>query len=605
MKGVHSTNAALKQDALNAKMKRSPLTKGAPLADKFLTLADDLWRIADERRNLGDVHQWIPDSKTRTLREQLVRMAEALAEGVFEDAATRPTTPQKANPQEILETPAKVPASDRQAEPNMEAARLREELADKKAKVANLEASTQSINISENVRLRRAIEEQQAKILKMEKSLITHIAAREKRKSRDAWLREYSVAGKLMLNDTMMTLQVCALWSNEVGATRTGKHLETAKVARRALAAGLRERIFDLADKQLDRHRRTICFYNWLVSVDEAKGLCGVNKEVNDMRSRIVLDLGNWFDWADKADVIECMEVWKAVMREANTRKGAAKGVADAQEEGLATKNRLMGKFADKAMSQSLRTAKDRDVQLVQDVFDFWLRHFDEYRKAKAVEDEHKRQKAEAAAMRAKAVQLAMGGPDKMLIQEVWQIWKEMFIVTKALMKTQGRKEQAMKSALREIAHNEEAFRQSVFSAWSAEVHEERARQKLGSLQAQMTLVANARKKAIGMIDSRLEKVIQQLAAECFSNWAHAKEIIEAKEKAMNQAMRGIAKSTEAMVKMSFQGWARSAGNDKELNKERARRRRLADLARLIVIKLRDRLQLRMVFDGWYIRAII
>merc|ERR1719232_764068 len=98
-----------------------------------------------------------------------------------------------------------------------------------------------------------------------------------------------------------------------------------------------------------------------------------------------------------------------------------------------------------------MRKIKEYNTSRLAEVLAFWLRHFDDFRKERTLQEERIRQKAEAAAQRAKAVQLAMGTSTGQLVQEIWQIWKEYFIGEKALGKSGRRKEQAMKAAMRDI----------------------------------------------------------------------------------------------------------------------------------------------------------
>lgn len=622
LKGVHSTTAALKQDAINHKNKWQPCPKVGPSPEKLLTLADELWRLAEDQKNAGEPEPWAPDARTRNIREQLLRMSEALGdmparpathggERSSEDAPTRPTTPLSTEAsrlrQELMESQTKVSAleAQRQADPNMEAARLKDELIDNKARLANLEATSQNVSIGENVRLRRALEEHQAKVLKMEKSLIAHIAAREKRKARELWLRQYGIMGRLLLNDTMGALLVCSGWSNQVANDRCDRQLETARQARKQLAAKLRERTFGLAQQQSEVTRLSITFSTWVALVEEAKGLTGTKQLSMLVRKRIPMVIAKWYDLSDLADLSECIMVWRAAMGEVCAHVEATEKIKRADEEGQQLKQQLLDKFGEKAMAQSNRKINEMNASRCAEVLGIWIKHFDEVRAERKIQEERIRQKAEAAATRAKAVQLAMGCSSGQLVQELWQIWKEYFIGSKAVAKSGRRKDQAMKSATRDIMRSEEAFRKAVFSGWASEVQAEKMRGKLGSIQAQMTMVANARKRAIAMIDNRHKKSLEELLPVIFFSWAHAKEIAAARQEAMTKATRGIAQGAEMLMGMGFMAWAKLAGDDREINQERGRRRRMAEQSRAIVIKLRKRLQARVAFDGWLIRSMM
>jgi len=622
LKGVHSTTAALKQDAINHKMKWTPCPKVGPSPEKLLSLADELWRLAEDQKNAGEPEPWAPDARTRNIREQLVRMAEAMGdfparpathggERSSEDAPTRPTTPlsTEANRlrQELMDSQAKVASLEaaRQADPNMEAARLKDELNDNKARLASLEATSQNVSIGENVRLRGALQEQQSKVLKMEKSLIAHIAAREKRKSREAWLRQYGVAGRLLLNDTMGALMVCSGWSNQVANDRCDRHLESARLARKQLAAKLRASIFGLAQQQQEVTRLGISFCTWVALIEEAKGLTGTKQMSLLVRRRIPQVIGRWFDMNDLADLSECLAIWRASMREACAQVEAEEQVKTAQADGERIKKELLDKFGEKAMAQSMRKVKEYGFECLQLTLSAWLKDYDEYKKERSLNEERIRAKAESAATRAKAVQLAMGSTSGQLVQDIWTVWKEYFIVEKALNKTGRRKEQAMKTAMRDIMKTEEAFRRTVLTSWAGEVQAEKARAQLGSIQAQMTMVANARKRALAMIDGRHKKQIEALVPVLFFNLANWKKIAAAREEAMTKAMRNIAQGAEMLKSMGFMAWAKLAGDDREINQERGRRRRMAEQARAIVIKLRGRLQARVAFDGWLIRTLL
>merc|ERR1712087_535337 len=108
---------------------------------------------------------------------------------------------------------------------------------------------------------------------------------------------------------------------------------------------------------------------------------------------------------------------------------------------------------------------------------------------------------------------------------------------------------------------------------------------------------------AIAMIDSRHKKGLMELIPVIFFSWAHAKEIAAAREAAMNKAGRNIAQGAQQLMAMGFMAWAKMAGDDREINQERGRRRRMAEKGRAMVIKLRERLQARVAFDGWLIRS--
>lgn len=622
LKGVHSTTAALKQDAINHKMKWQPCPKVGPSPEKLLALADELWRLAEDQKNSGEPEPWAPDPRTRNIREQLVRMAEALGdmpvrpsthggERSSEDAPTRPTTPLSTEVsrlrQELLESQQKVSAleAQRQADPNMEAARLKDELIDNKSRLASLEATSQNVSIAENVRLRRALDENQTKVLKMERSLIAHIAAREKRKARDAWLRQYGVAGRLLLNDTMDALLVCSGWSNQVANDRCDRQLESARIARKDLAAKLRERIFALAVTQAEVTRLSITFSTWVALVKEAKGLTGTRQISMLVRKRIPLVIGRWFALSDATDLLECFVIWKAAMRDMCAHADATDRVNRAKAAGVQMKEQLLEKFGEKAHAQSYRKIKEDNAACMQMALSAWLREYDDYRKERILLEERVRARAEAAATRAKAVQLAMGTSTGQLVQETWQIWKEYFIAEKALGKSGRRKDQAMKTAMRDVMKTEEAFRKAVFTGWASEVQAEKMRGQLGSIQAQMTMVANARKRALAMIEGRHKKSGEVILVEVFYAWSHWKQIVAAREEAMTKALRNIANGAEMLKSMGFMAWAKLAGDDREINQERGRRRRMAEKGREYVIKLRIRLQTRVAFDGWLIRTLL
>jgi len=256
-------------------------------------------------------------------------------------------------------------------------------------------------------------------------------------------------------------------------------------------------------------------------------------------------------------------------------------------------------------MYQSNRKIKEMNTARLQEALSAWLKLYDEYKAERALKEEMVRAKAEAAATRAKAVQMALGTNSQALVQDVWTVWKEGYIADKACGRTGKRKEQAMKTAMRDIMKTEEAFRKAVFTAWAQVVTDEKVAAQLGSIQAQMTMVANARKRALNMIDARGKKALEALLPEIIYNWANCKKIAAQRQEAMNRAMRNIAQSTEQLMNVGFMAWAKLAGDDREINQERGRRRRMAEKSREIVIKLRGRLQLRVAFDGWLIRTLL
>jgi len=626
LKGAHANTASLKQDAINQKMKWTACPKVGPMPEKLLALADELWRLAEDQKNAGEPEPWVPDPRTRNIREQLMKMAEALASGdmparpathagererASEDAPTRPTTPLSTEVnklrQELADSQTKINALEaaRQADPNMEAARLKDEVIDNKSRLASLEATSQNVSIGQNVQLRRALEEQTAKVLKMEKNLIAHIAAREKRKSREAWLRQYGLVGRMMLNDTMSSLLVCSGWSNQVANDRCDRQLENARLDRKHLAARLRASIFGLAQSQQEATRLGICFCTWVALIDEAKGLSGTAAMAKAVRKRMQQVIGRMFASNGLADLSDALAVWKAAVREAGAQIEARAQVKSAQEDSVRMKKELLDKFGEKAMYQSNRKIKEYNISRLQEALSAWLKVYDEYKAERALKEEMIRAKAESAATRAKAVQMAMGTSSGALVQDVWTVWKEGYIADKACGRTGKRKEQAMKTAMRDIMKTEEAFRKAVFSAWAQVVTDEKVAAQLGSIQAQMTMVANARKRALNMIDARGRKALEALLPEIIYNWANCKKIAAERQAAMNKAMRNIAQGAEQLMAVGFMAWAKLAGDDREINQERGRRRRMAEKSREIVIKLRGRLQLRVAFDGWLIRTLL
>jgi len=629
LKGAQANTTSptsLKQDAINQKMKWTACPKVGPMPEKLLTLADELWRLAEDQKNAGEPESWVPDPRTRNIREQLLKMAEALASGDLparpathtgererssEDAPTRPTTPLSTEVsklrQELADSQTKINALEaaRQADPNMEAARLKDELIDNKSRLASLEATSQNVSIGQNVQLRRALEEQTAKVLKMEKALIAHIAAREKRKSREAWLRQYGLVGRMMLNDTMSSLLVCSGWSNQVANDRCDRQLENARRDRKYLAARLRESIFALAQSQQEGTRLGICFCTWVALIDEAKGLSGTAAMAKAVRKRMQQVIGRMFAGNALADLADAFGLWRAAVREAGAQIEARAQVKAAQEESVRMKKELLDKFGEKAMYQSNRKIKEFNNTRLQEALSAWLKLYDEYKAERALKEEMVRAKAEAAATRAKAVQMALGTNAGALVQDVWTVWKEGYIADKACGRTGKRKEQAMKTAMRDIMKTEEAFRKAVFSAWAQVVTDEKVAAQLGSIQAQMSMVANARKRALNMIDARGKKALEALLPEIIYNWANCKKIATQRQEAMNRAMRNISQSTEQLMNVGFMAWAKLAGDDREINQERGRRRRMAETSRSIVIKLRGRLQLRVAFDGWLIRTLL
>merc|ERR1719296_86721 len=403
----------------------------------------------------------------------------------------------------------------------------------------------------------------------------------------------------------MSSLLVCSGWSNQVANDRCDRQLENARRDRKYLAARLRESIFALAQSQQEGTRLGICFCTWVALIDEAKGLSGTAAMAKAVRKRMQQVIGRMFAGNALADLADAFGLWRAAVREAGAQIEARAQVKAAQEESVRMKKELLDKFGEKAMYQSNRKIKEFNNTRLQEALSAWLKLYDEYKAERALKEEMVRVKAEAAATRAKAVQMALGTNAGALVQDVWTVWKEGYIADKACGRTGKRKEQAMKTAMRDIMKTEEAFRKAVFSAWAQVVTDEKVAAQLGSIQAQMSMVANARKRALNMIDARGKKALEALLPEIIYNWANCKKIATQRQEAMNRAMRNISQSTEQLMNVGFMAWAKLAGDDREINQERGRRRRMAETSRSIVIKLRGRLQLRVAFDGWLIRTLL
>merc|ERR1719359_2132587 len=131
------------------------------------------------------------------------------------------------------------------------------------------------------------------------------------------------------------------------------------------------------------------------------------------------------------------------------------------------------------------------------------------------------------------------------------------------------------------------------------ETRGEREREKL--LEEARAAKIRARAEKLKAVTGALASQGKMLLHEVCDKWALEVKNTKKRERLKQGVLRGIAGEADMIKSGVFFEWVKMTADDRELAQERGRRRRLAELGRAYIIKLREHIIVRAAWDGWLI----
>lgn len=174
---------------------------------------------------------------------------------------------------------------------------------------------------------------------------------------------------------------------------------------------------------------------------------------------------------------------------------------------------------------------------------------------------------------------------------------------------------------MRLLAQKDAAGLAQCFSAWTAAnvaSKEQEMAAWLGTVQQQAELMKIARVRALRMLNKTICGSWRQVAHACFAGWIdktaseqkrRMDESAEAEKRELRReiitarVMRSIGGGEQVVRAMMMVAWQQLTETNKDLGIERQRLRRMADIGRTVVIRLRRRNLIKLSFVRWYGRA--
>jgi len=442
-------------------------------------------------------------------------------------------------------------------------------------------------------------------------------AERERTKQAAAEARARAVRLALSGTDSAIMQQVFPAWKEANAAARAMRERKAQGMTRafRAIASS--------AEALL-----TLSLGTWRKVVDIEKAARAVDiaeQHMKEMKARSreqklkAAEIA--FAGVDQALLLTTVSSWHAVLETASASrrsKGermarAARMIANSDEMLL---RRSLTSWAEIAsskrrkamrMEQALRRLGAADKAFQSECFLVWSRAACDAKNDRRVEQERRRVEQERAAGRKAREQMLarmFGRAGTLLLRTCMDSWKS---VVEGSQLSRKCKEHGMAATVRRIMSSEATLQAECVATWATYVKQERIMEQLGSAQAQATLVAGARKRALAMFERSLNTNAQTLLHSCLLAWRD--EVVECQKRRQkrdqltSRVVRDIAGSEDVLRTQCFSAWLKIAQADRDMAQERGRRRRCAELGRFVVIRLRDRLSVRLAFSGWMLRS--
>jgi hypothetical protein len=420
------------------------------------------------------------------------------------------------------------------------------------------------------------------------------------------WLRNYGLVGRWNLNNMTVVLQVCQAWSNVVANEKFAKKVAASRRDLQELASITREQGLEYMLIKQAACLVEQCLCIWAATVGKGrleKKIAETGAKLVDARCAASRTLARIFGGdsskMNHALLDEVFIYWAQILREARLasqledERQAASAAAEKHKE---EKMKMAERFGKVAMAQMEKQLSAGSGAIKQTVFAEWLN---------VMKFEKERDRAQEAlrASKIKAIEMALGKNGAKLLE---QAFYELVSAIRDEKINKKKREEAMAKGLRAISGGEYATKNLFFDSWGkvmVETRAEREREKL--LEEQRAAQIKARAEKLKAVQGALASQGKMLLHEVCDKWALEVKNTKKRERLKQGVLRGIAGEADMIKSGVFFEWVKMTADDRELAQERGRRRRLAELGRAYIIKLREHIIVRAAWDGWLIRTLI
>jgi len=381
-----------------------------------------------------------------------------------------------------------------------------------------------SVLKEENNRLRSALAEKQAQVDALENTFAAYVPIKHKIKAREDWLVQYALKGRFLTYDVTAAQRTFALWSKVVFKLCVPRKLKNQHA--------------EVVKRELDAALVALCANLWRTRYKDAAA-----------RQRMTLTSSRWADktqqdfWLHK-----CFDTWATDACRDRFERFIEKATAE--------KKRLCDKFGEAAMAQLRQRINADAATLQQWGLSVWVQYNQEVL-------EERRAKAEAEAAEEKLRQQRMAAAERCfhasarrLRSTSWRGWWDV-VVYERLQKE--KLEAGMSTAMKKFLATETTLKADVTSIWAEFVKAEINARKLAEIELARRLVANARQRAINMLNKNLSQGAAKLQAMSFASWqadlAAVKKMRMKKDSALAAAMRSIATLDKTVLENTFMPW--------------------------------------------------
>lgn len=260
-----------------------------------------------------------------------------------------------------------------------------------------------------------------------------------------------------------------------------------------------------------------------------------------------------------------------------------------------------------KNMEKALRILGASEMALKKEVFQVWYTDITENRNIRRLEAQEERAAEMAERSRAQKMQAIDKAFGDGLVAQASQCFDRWSEETKAQIVRKKRSNSSMATALRAIDKATAGLSAEVFVGWQKVVREEALLLRLGSAEQQAAMIQTARTRAIAMFEKMMNGNAIQLIYHCFMGWidenAAEKKRELRREIITARVMRNVEGGEEVVKAMIMSTWLQLTETNRDLGIERRRLKRMTDIGREVVLRLRARNLLKLAFVWWYMKS--